>query len=173
MPNLKGTQTEANLMSAFAGESMARNKYTYYAGKAKKDGYEKIAELFLETADNEKEHAKIWFKLLHDGIAGTDANLKDAAGGENYEWTDMYPGFAETAKSEGFTEIATLFEEVAKIEKAHEERYLALLKSVTDGSVFKGEGKWKCRNCGYAHNGGEAPDACPVCSHPKAYFELA
>ena len=173
MPELKGSQTEANLMSAFAGESMARTKYTYYAGKAKKDGFEKIAEIFLETAENEKEHAKIWFKLLHDGIADTGINLKDAAAGENAEWTDMYPRFAETAKAEGFDRIAYLFEEVGKIEKAHEERYLSLLKSLEDGTVFTGESKWRCRNCGFSLNGDKAPDTCPVCSHPKAYFEKA
>lgn len=172
MPNLKGTKTEANLMEAFAGESQARNKYTYFASKAKKDGYEKIAEIFLETADNEKEHAKLWFKLLHNGeVPGTAQNLTDAAGGEHDEWTDMYARFAETARSEGFDRIAFLFEEVGKIEKAHEERYLALLKQVEDGTVFSGGNKWHCRNCGYNMSGADAPAICPVCGHPKAYFQ--
>lgn len=174
MPELKGSKTEANLMTAFAGESQARNKYTYYASKAKKDGYEQIAALFTETAENEKEHAKIWFKLLHDGIADTMTNLKDAAAGENYEWTDMYATFAKEAREEGFEEIAFLFDGVAKIEKEHEERYLALLKNIEDGVVFKKDNVmvWKCRNCGHIHVGEAAPEVCPVCAHPKAYFEL-
>ena len=174
MSNLKGTKTEANLMAAFAGESQARNKYTYYASKAKKEGYEQIAALFLETANNEKEHAKIWFKLLNDGIGDTAANLKDAAAGENYEWTDMYAKFAKEAKEEGFDKIAYLFEEVGKIEKEHEERYLALLKNVEDGKVFEKAGVviWNCANCGHIHVGEKAPQVCPVCAHPQAYFEL-
>ena len=173
--NLKGSKTEANLLAASAGESQARNKYPYYASKAKSEGYVQIAALFEETANNEKEHAKIWFKLLHDGaVPGTEANLKDAAAGENYEWTDMYAGFAKTAKEEGFDHIAYLFEEVGKIEKEHEERYLALLKNVEDGTVFK-KGSiviWKCANCGHIHVGEEAPEVCPVCAHPRAYFEI-
>ena len=172
---LKGSKTEANLMAAFAGESQARNKYTYYASKAKKDGYEQIAALFEETANNEKEHAKIWFKLLHDGsVPGTVANLKDAAAGENYEWTDMYAGFAKTAKEEGFDHIAFLFEKVGAIEKEHEERYLALLKNIEDGVVFSREGDtiWKCRNCGHIVIGKKTPEVCPVCEHPRSYFEI-
>lgn len=174
MKEIKGTKTEANLLAAFAGESQARNKYTYYASKAKKDGYEQIAALFLETAENEKEHAKIWFKLLNDGIPSTEENLKDAAAGENYEWVDMYAGFAKEARAEGFTEIAELFEGVAAIEKHHEERYLKLLENIEDGIVFSRDGEkiWKCRNCGHIHIGKEAPDVCPVCDHPKAHFEL-
>ena len=175
MKELKGTKTEANLMAAFAGESQARNKYTYYASKAKKDGYEQIAALFTETANNEKEHAKIWFKLLHGGsVADTMTNLKDAAEGENYEWTDMYKTFAEEAKAEGFDHIAFLFEEVAKIEKEHEERYRKLLANIEEGVVFSKDGDmvWICRNCGHIHVGKEAPELCPVCAHPKAYFEL-
>ncbi|MDD4699334.1 MAG: rubrerythrin family protein [Oscillospiraceae bacterium] len=172
--NLKGTKSEANLMAAFAGESQARNKYTYYASKAKKDGFEQIAELFLETANNEKEHAKIWFKLLHGGIADTATNLKDAAAGENYEWTDMYATFAKDARDEGFEELALLFEGVAAIEKIHEERYLKLLENVENGCVFSKDGDkiWKCSNCGHIHIGKEAPDMCPVCAHPKAYFQI-
>lgn len=172
---LKGTKTEQNLMTAFAGESQARNKYTYFASKAKKEGYEQIAAIFQETADNEKEHAKMWFKLLNGGdIGDTVANLKAAADGENYEWTDMYAEFAKTAKEEGFNHIAYLFEEVAKIEKEHEERYLKLLENVKDGKVFEaGEVKiWKCRNCGHIVVGTKAPEVCPVCNHPKAYFEI-
>lgn len=175
MKDLKGTKTEANLMAAFAGESQARNKYTYYASKAKKDGYEQIAELFTETANNEKEHAKIWFKLLHGGtIADTTENLKDAAEGENYEWTDMYKHFAEDAKAEGFDYIAMLFEKVAAIEKEHEERYRKLLSNIEEGVVFSRDGDmvWICRNCGHIHIGKDAPEVCPVCAHPKAYFEL-
>ncbi len=175
MANLKGSKTEANLLAAFAGESQARNKYTYYASKAKKDGYEQIAALFTETAENEKEHAKIWFKLLHDGaIPDTMTNLKDAAAGENYEWTDMYAGFAKEAKEEGFTEIAALFEMVAKIEKEHEERYKKLIANIEGGLVFSRDGDaiWQCRNCGHIVVGPKAPELCPVCKHPKAYFQL-
>lgn len=174
MGRLTGTKTEANLMAAFAGESQARNKYTYYASKAKKEGYEQIAALFLETANNEKEHAKIWFKLLHDGIGDTAANLKDAAAGENYEWTDMYAAFAKEAKEEGFDDIAFLFEEVGKIEKEHEERYLKLLANVEGGLVFSKDGDtiWQCSNCGHIHIGKSAPEVCPVCAHPKAYFQV-
>ena len=173
--NLKGSRTEANLMAAFAGESQARNKYTYYASKARKDGYQQIADLFEETANNEKEHAKIWFKLLHDGaIPDTEANLKDAAAGENYEWTDMYATFAKEAREEGFDEIARLFDGVAAIEKEHEERYLKLLKNIEDGIVFSREGDtiWKCANCGHIVVGKKAPEICPVCAHPKAYFQI-
>ena len=173
--DLKGTKTEKNLMEAFAGESQARNKYTYFASKAKKEGYEQIAAIFQETADNEKEHAKLWFKLLNGGAIGsTEENLKAAAAGENYEWTDMYAEFAKTAKEEGFDRIAYLFEEVGKIEKEHEERYLKLLENVKDGKVFEaGEVKiWKCRNCGHIVVGTKAPEVCPVCAHPKAYFEI-
>ena len=172
---LKGSKTEQNLMTAFAGESQARNKYTYFASKAKKEGYEQIAAIFQETADNEKEHAKMWFKLLNGGEIGTTAeNLNAAADGENYEWTDMYAEFAKIAKEEGFDHIAYLFEEVGKIEKEHEERYLKLLENVKDGKVFEaGEVKiWKCRNCGHIVVGTSAPEVCPVCSHPKAYFEI-
>ena len=172
---LKGSKTEQNLMTAFAGESQERNKYTYFARKEKKEGYEQIAAIFQETADNEKEHAKMWFKLLNGGDIGTTAeNLQAAADGENYEWTDMYDGFAKTAKEEGFTHIAYLFEEVAKIEKEHEQRYLKLLENVKEGKVFEaGEVKiWKCRNCGHIVVGTSAPEICPVCSHPKAYFEI-
>ena len=162
-------------MTAFAGESQARNKYTYFASKAKKEGYEQIAAIFQETDDNEKEHAKMWFKLLNGGeIGDTASNLQAAADGENYEWTDMYAEFAKTAKEEGFNHIAYLFEEVAKIEKEHEERYLKLLSNVKDGKVFEaGEVKiWKCRNCGHIVVGTKAPEVCPVCNHPKAYFEI-
>ena len=170
---LKGSRTEANLMTAFAGESQARNKYTYYASKAKKDGYVQIAQIFEETANNEKEHAKIWFKLLHDGgISTTVENLKDAAAGENYEWTEMYAEFAVVAKEEGFDHIAALFEMVAKIEKDHEERYKKLLANIEGGLVFSRDGDmmWVCSNCGHVHFGKEAPELCPVCAHPKAYF---
>ena len=173
--NLKGSKTEQNLMAAFAGESQARNKYTYYASKAKKEGYVQIANIFEETASNEKEHAKLWFKLLHDGeVPGTIENLKDAAAGEYYEWTDMYAQFAKEAKEEGFDHIAYLFAEVAKIEKEHEERYRALLKNVEEGTVFKKEEEkmWKCGNCGHIHVGKQAPGMCPVCAHPQAYFEV-
>ena len=175
MKELKGTKTEQNLREAFSGESQARNKYTYYASKAKKEGYEQIAALFLETAENEKEHAKLWFKLLHDGDVPTTAvNLKDAAEGENYEWTDMYARMAEEAKEEGFDRIAYLFEEVGKIEKEHEARYLKLLENVEDGLVFSKDGDtiWKCRNCGHIVIGKNAPEVCPVCVHPKAFFEV-
>lgn len=174
MADLKGTKTEANLMAAFAGESQARNKYTYYASKAKKDGYVQIANLFLETAENEKEHAKIWFKLLHDGMPDTAANLKDAADGENYEWTDMYAEFAKDAKAEGFDHIAYLFEEVGKIEKEHEERYRKLLANVEGGLVFSKDGDtiWQCSNCGHIHIGEKAPEVCPVCAHPQSYFQV-
>jgi len=175
MKELKGTKTEANLAEAFAGESQARNKYTYYASKAKKDGYEQIADLFIETAENEKEHAKIWFKLLHDGnVPDTVTNLKDAAAGENYEWTEMYANFAAEAREEGFTDIALLFEQVAAIEKEHEERYLKLLKNIEDSTVFSKNEKsqWACRNCGFSTNNEEAPQKCPVCAHPQAYFEV-
>ena len=172
---LKGSKTEQNLMTAFAGESQARNKYTFFASQAKKDGYEQIAAIFQETADNEKEHAKLWFKLLNGGAIGsTEENLKAAAAGENYEWTDMYAKFAKTAKEEGFARIAYLFEEVGKIEKEHEERYLKLLENVKEGKVFEaGEVKiWKCRNCGHIVVGTSAPEVCPVCNHPKAFFEI-
>ena len=172
---LKGSKTEQNLMTAFAGESQARNKYTFFASQAKKDGYEQIAAIFQETADNEKEHAKLWFKLLNGGAIGsTEENLKAAAAGENYEWTDMYAEFAKTAKEEGFDRIAYLFEAVGKIEKEHEERFKKLLENVEDGKVFEaGEVKiWKCRNCGHIVVGTKAPEVCPVCNHPKAYFEI-
>ncbi len=174
MAELKGSRTEANLMAAFAGESQARNKYTYYASKAKKDGFEQIAELFTETANNEKEHAKIWFKLLHDGMPDTLTNLKDAAAGENYEWTDMYAEFARVAHEEGFERIAALFEGVAKIEKEHEERFRALIDSVENGTVFSKDDTvvWICGNCGHLHVGKNAPELCPVCDHPKAYFRM-
>ena len=172
---LKGTKTEANLMAAFSGESQARNKYTYYASQAKKEGYEQIADIFLETAENEKEHAQLWFKALHDNkIPKTIENLKDAASGENYEYTTMYKEFAETAREEGFTEIAALFEAVGGIEKTHEQRYLDLLKNIETGVVFKKDKvtMWKCRNCGYIHIGEEAPAVCPVCKHAQSFFEV-
>ena len=172
---LKGSKTESNLMAAFAGESQARNKYTYYASKAKKEGYEQIASIFEETANNEKEHAKMWFKLLNDGdIPDTLTNLKDAASGENYEWTDMYKNFAETAREEGFDDIAYLFESVGEIEKHHEERYLKLVGNVENNLVFeRGEEKvWICRNCGHIYVGKSAPKVCPVCKHPQSYMEL-
>ncbi len=174
MAELEGTKTEANLMAAFAGESQARNKYTYYASAARKAGFNQIADFFEETAGNEKEHAKIWFKLLHDGIGGTENNLADAAAGERYEWTDMYKGFAETAKQEGFDRVAFLFEAVAKIEKTHEERYNQLLDNLKTGKVFSREEDqvWYCANCGHIHYGKEAPEVCPVCNHPKAYFQI-
>ena len=176
MGRFKGTKTEKNLETAFAGESQARNKYTYYAGKAKKEGYEQIAAIFLETADNEKEHAKMWFKLLQeDGeIAGTAENLKAAATGENYEWTNMYAEFEKTAREEGFTDAADLFKMVGEIEKVHEERYLKLLASVQSGLVFSRDGEvtWECGNCGHLHIGKSASDPCPVCNHPRAYFKL-
>ena len=171
--DLKGTKTEANLKAAFAGESQARNKYSYFASQARKDGFEQIAAIFEETAQNEKEHAKIWFKEL-GGIGNTADNLKAAADGENYEWTDMYDEFAKTAKEEGFDRLAYLFEAVGKIEKEHEERYKKLLENVEDGKVFEaGEVKiWKCRNCGHIVVGTKAPEVCPVCNHPKAFFEI-
>jgi len=174
MSNLKGTKTEANLMTAFAGESQARNKYTYYASKAKKEGYEQIAAIFTETANNEKEHAKIWFKLLHDGaVPDTLTNLADAAAGENYEWTDMYATMAKEAREEGFEKIAILFDMVGKIEKEHEERYLALKANMENSRVFEKDGKifWQCANCGHIHEGTKAPQKCPVCDHPQAYFQ--
>jgi rubrerythrin len=170
---LKGSKTEANLRAAFSGESEARDKYTYYASVAKKEGYEQIAAIFLETAENEKEHAKIHFKYLN-GIGDTKANLSDAAAGENYEWTDMYARFAQEADEEGFTEIANRFRLIGEVEKHHEERYRKLLENMQEGTVFK-KGSiviWKCRNCGHIHVGLEAPEVCPVCGHPKAYFEL-
>ena len=172
---LKGSKTEQNLMTAFAGESQARNKYSYYASRAKKDGYEQIAAIFEETANNEKEHAKMWFKELHDGeVPSTLENLNDAANGENYEWTDMYDNFAKVAREEGFTRIALLFEGVAKIEKEHEERYRKLIANIEDGLVFSKDGDtiWKCRNCGHIVIGKKAPAVCPVCSHPQSYFEV-
>ncbi|MBQ6712193.1 MAG: rubrerythrin family protein [Selenomonadales bacterium] len=171
---LKGTRTEANLWAAFAGESQARNKYTYYASKAKKDGYQQIAAIFEETASNEKEHAKIWFKLLHGGIADTMTNLADAASGEQDEWTSMYPEFAKVAREEGFDKIAYLFDEVAKIEKEHEERYRALIANIEEGKVFVREEQqlWHCRNCGHIHSGAQAPGVCPVCDHPQSFFQI-
>ena len=172
---LKGSKTEQNLMTAFAGESQARNKYTYYASKAKKDGYEQIAAIFEETANNEKEHAKMWFKELHGGeVPSTEENLLDAANGENYEWTDMYDGFAKEAREEGFDKIARLFESVAKIEKEHEERYKTLLENIKNERVFNKEESvvWVCRNCGHVHVGKAAPKVCPVCNHPQSYFEM-
>ena len=173
--DIKGSKTEQNLMTAFAGESQARNKYTYYASKAKKEGYVQIAELFEATANNEKEHAKIWFKLLHGGkVADTITNLADAAAGENYEWTDMYATFAREAKEEGFDHIAFLFSEVAKIEKEHEERYRKLLDNIEKKIVFSRDGDaiWECGNCGHIVRGKDAPEMCPVCEHPKSYFRL-
>ena len=172
---LKGSKTEQNLMKAFAGESQARNKYTYYASKAKKDGYEQLAAIFEETANNEKEHAKMWFKELHGGaIPSTEENLIDAATGENYEWTEMYKEFAETAKEEGFTRLAKLFEMVGEIEKEHEQRYLTLLQNIKDDKVFKKDSKkiWVCRNCGHVYEGDKALDVCPVCAHPQSYMEV-
>ena len=172
---LKGSKTEKNLMEAFAGESQARNKYTYFASKAKKEGYEQISAIFQETADNEKEHAKLWYKLLNGGeVPTTIDNLKAAADGENFEWTDMYDRMAKEAKEEGFDRIAYLFDAVGKIEKEHEARYRALLEKVENGTVFEaGEVKiWKCRNCGHIVVGTKAPEVCPVCNHPKAYFEI-
>ncbi|MBR2970165.1 MAG: rubrerythrin family protein [Clostridia bacterium] len=173
--DLKGTRTEQNLKTAFAGESEARNKYSYYASQAKKDGFEQIADIFARTADNEKEHAKMWFKLLHGGsVPKTLENLEDAANGENYEWTSMYKEFAEVAREEGFDYIAQKFEGVAKVEAEHEARYRALLENVRENKCFiKKEVKvWECRNCGHKHVGNTAPEVCPVCDHPKAYFEL-
>ena len=176
MKELKGTKTEKNLLDAFAGESMARNKYTYFASKAKKEGYEQIAALFTETADNEKEHAKLWFKYLEGGaIQDTMANLKAAAEGENYEWTDMYDRMAKEAEEEGFTEIAAKMRGVAEVERHHEERYLKLLKNIEEGIVFSREGDtiWKCRNCGHIVVGKKAPEICPVCAHAQSYFEIS
>ena len=172
MSKYAGTKTEQNLKDAFAGESMSRNKYTFYASAAKKAGYEQMAALYLETADQEKEHAKMWFKELH-GIGTPAENLADAAEGENYEWTDMYKRMAEEARAEGFTELALKFEFVGKVEAAHEKRYLKLLDSLKNDKTFKGDAPlgWKCRNCGYIHEGVDAPEICPVCAHPKAYFE--
>ena len=173
--NIKGTKTEKNLMEAFAGESMARNKYTYFASKAKKDGYEQIAKIFTETAANEQEHAKIWYKYLHDGqVADTETNLKDAADGENFEWTDMYARMAKEAREEGFDEIADKFEMVGAIEKEHEERYRKLLANIKEGIVFSRDGDviWQCSNCGHIVIGPKAPEICPVCDHPQAFFEL-
>ena len=174
MSNLKGTKTEANLMAAFSGESQARNKYTYYASKARKDGFEQIADFFAQTADNEKEHAKIWFKLLHDGMPDTAANLLDAAEGENYEWTDMYAQFAKDAQAEGFSQIADLFLGVAAIEKEHEERYRKLLENIKTQTVFAKDAQttWQCANCGHIHTGNGAPEKCPVCDHPQAFFQI-
>ncbi len=171
----KGSRTEANLMAAFAGESQARNKYTYYASKARSDGYVQIARIFEETADNEKEHAKLWFRELHGGeIPPTDSNLKDAAAGENFEWTDMYARFAKEAKEEGFERIAYLFGAVGEIEKGHEERFRKLIENIEGGYVFTRDGDefWQCQNCGHIEIGKSAPEICPVCSHPKAYFEI-
>ena len=175
MKPIKGTKTEKNLMEAFAGESQARNKYSYYASKAKKDGYVQIAALFEETANNEKEHAKIWFKLLHDGaVPSTEVNLADAADGENYEWTDMYDRMAKEAAEEGFNEIAALFRGVAKIEKEHEERYRKLLANIEGGLVFSRDEDmiWQCSNCGHIVVGKKAPELCPICKHPKDYFQI-
>ena len=172
---LKGSKTEQNLMTAFAGESQARNKYTYYASKAKKDGYEQIAAIFEETANNEKEHAKLWFKELNGGeIPNTITNLTDAASGENYEWTEMYDSFAKTAKEEGFDRLAFLFEKVGEIEKEHEQRYLKLLQNIKDDRIFKKDGNkiWICRNCGYVYTGTEALEVCPVCKHPRSFQEV-
>ena len=174
MKVLKGTKTEANLQAAFAGESQARNKYTYYASKAKKEGYNQISAIFEETANNEKEHATIWFKLLHDGMPDTAANLADAAAGEGYEWTEMYPTFAKEADEEGFTEIARLFRAVADIEKEHEERYKKLAANLAENKVFAREEQqvWICTNCGHIHVGTHAPEKCPVCDHPQGYFVI-
>lgn len=175
MKDLKGTKTEANLQAAFAGESQARNKYTYFASKAKKDGYVQIAAIFEETANNEKEHAKLWYKLLNGGsVSNTVENLKEAAGGENYEWTEMYPTFAKEAREEGFEDIAWLFEAVAAIEKEHEERYKKLLANIEGDLVFSKEGDvvWQCANCGHICVGKKAPEVCPVCNHPQSYFQV-
>lgn len=171
---LKGSKTEQNLIVAFSGESQARNKYSYYASKAKNEGYNKIASVFEETAHNEMAHAKIWFKLLHDGIASTEDNLKDAASGEHYEWVEMYEQFAKDAEEEGFKKIAFLFREVGRIEKQHEERYLELLKNLQENKVFEKEEEieWRCMNCGHIHRGSKALEICPVCAHPKAFFEV-
>lgn len=173
--NLRGSKTEANLLTAFAGESQARNKYTYYASVAKKEGYQQIAEIFETTANNEKEHAKLWFKYLHDGkIPSTEENLKDAAAGENYEWTEMYKEFAETAREEGFDEIAETMELIAKIEKEHEERFRTFIQNLAENKVFERNNEviWVCRNCGHIHVGSKAPELCPACKHPQGYFEI-
>jgi len=172
--NLKGTRTEANIKEAFAGESMARNKYTYWASVAKKEGYEQIAAIFLETADHEKEHAKRLLKFLPGTIGDTKQNLREAAAGENHEWTSMYKKMAEEAKAEGFEKIAEVFTEIAEVEEEHEKRFLALLKNVEDGTVFKRaeDVRWKCRNCGYIHHGKSAPELCPACAHPQSHYEL-
>ena len=172
--NLKGSKTEQNLLEAFAGESMARNKYTFFASKAKKDGYVQISKIFEETAANEKEHAEIWYKYLHNGVASTPENLKDAAAGENYEWTDMYDRMAKEAREEGFFEIAEKFEQVGAIEREHENRYKKLLANIQDGLVFSREGDmvWQCSNCGHIVIGKKAPEVCPVCDHPQSYFQL-
>lgn len=173
--DLKGSKTAANLLTAFAGESQARNKYTYYASVARKEGYQQIADIFEITANNEKEHAKLWFKYLHDGkIPSTEENLKDAAAGENYEWTEMYKEFAQTAKEEGFDEIAKIMELIAKIEKEHEERFRTLIQNLAENKVFERDKQviWVCRNCGHIHIGSKAPEVCPACSHPQAYFEI-
>ena len=174
MAELKGSKTEKNLQEAFAGESMARNKYTFFASKAKKDGYVQISKIFEETAANEKEHAELWYKLLNNGIGTTEENLEIAAQGENYEWTDMYDKFAKEAREEGFDHIADLFEGVAKIEKEHEDRYRKLLSNIENGLVFSREGDmvWQCSNCGHIVIGKQAPEVCPVCAHPQAYFQL-
>ncbi len=174
MADLKGTKTEANLQAAFAGESQARNKYTYFASKAKKDGYVQIAAIFEETANNEKEHAKLWYKLLNGGIGSTEENLRAAADGENHEWTDMYETFAKEAREEGFDEIARLFEGVAAIEKEHEERYRKLLANIEEELVFSKDGDvvWQCANCGHVCIGKKAPEVCPVCDHPQSYFQV-
>lgn len=171
--NLKGTKTEANLKAAFSGESQARNKYSYWASVAKREGYEQIAAIFLETAENEKEHAKVLFKYLQ-GISDTKTHLKEAAAGENYEYTNMYLEFEKVAREEGFDKIADTFREIGEVEEEHEKRFLALLKNIENGTVFKRdeEVKWKCRNCGYVHKGQEAPHICPACAHPQAYYEL-
>lgn len=172
--DLKGTKTEKNLLAAFAGESQAQTKYTYYASKAREDGYVQMAEIFEETAKNERAHAKIWFKLLNSGMPGTVENLTDAAAGEHYEWTDMYAGFAEDARREGFDFIAQLFEKVAEIEKQHEERYRKLIANIEGGAVFSKDHDviWQCSNCGHICIGKQAPETCPVCAHPKSYFEV-
>lgn len=172
--SIKGTKTEKNLLTSFAGESQARMRYTYFASVAKKEGYEQIAAIFQETADQEKEHAKMWFKLLHDGIGATMDNLVDAAGGENYEWTEMYPTMAREAEEEGFEDIARLFSLVADVEKAHEDRYKKLLANIQGGVVFSRDNEciWQCRNCGHLHIGKEAPVECPVCAHPRAHFQI-
>ena len=174
MPELKGSRTEANLMAAYAGESQAYTKYNYYASKAKKDGYVQISDLFAETAAQEKEHAKIWFKLLHGGMPDTLANLQDAANGENFEWTDMYKGYAEEARKEGFDEIAALFERVAAVEKTHEERYRKLIANIEGGLVFSRDNDviWQCFNCGHIVIGQKAPEMCPLCAHPQSYFRI-